>query len=108
MAEVCENVNSISFQLLNEGKLTENEAKALASKNILANVQSVLTEIKRKFNESQVTDNSQSEELLLELASSIDEELKEILSQLSSYYPQAPPVGASVRMKEVIADVNRT
>jgi hypothetical protein len=42
---MCENVTSIGFKLLNEGKLTENEAKDFSSKNILGNVVPILTEI---------------------------------------------------------------
>jgi hypothetical protein len=53
---MCENVNSIAFARLNEGRLTENEAKAFASKNILANIQSVLSEVRKSFIATRVTD----------------------------------------------------
>lgn len=57
MFEVCENVNSISFQMLNESKLKDGEVKAFAAKNTLANIQSVLADIKTKFVENKLTNN---------------------------------------------------
>jgi hypothetical protein len=46
---MCENVVSISFRLLNDGKLTENETKDFASKNILGNVESILTKVLKEI-----------------------------------------------------------
>jgi hypothetical protein len=43
---MCENVTSITFRLLNENKLTDNEAKAFASKNFIVNIHSLMIEIK--------------------------------------------------------------
>ena len=43
-----------------------------------------------------------------ELTKAIDKELSEIFTELSAHYPQAPTTGATAKMREVIADVNRT
>ena len=39
---MCENVASVTFRLLNEGKLTDNEAKAFASKNFIVNIHALM------------------------------------------------------------------
>jgi len=40
-----ENITSVSFNLLNEGKLTDSETKDFASKNILMNVNTLFKKI---------------------------------------------------------------
>jgi hypothetical protein len=42
LSNMCENVASATFRLLNEGKLTDNEAKAFASKNFLVNIHALM------------------------------------------------------------------
>jgi hypothetical protein len=44
IVDVVENVVSVSFNFLIEGKLKENESKDFASKNILLNVYSIFKE----------------------------------------------------------------
>lgn len=48
-SEVCEAISSIAFKLLNNGDLGDNQAKAFASKTILANIQSAMVDIKAKL-----------------------------------------------------------
>jgi len=38
LVQLTENITSVSFNLLNEGKLTDGETKDFASKNLLMNV----------------------------------------------------------------------
>jgi hypothetical protein len=103
---MCENVVSISFKLLNDGKLTENEAKDFASKNILSNVVAILTEIVGLIRV--VVKKEDVELVAYKLTLEIDEVLMEILKNLASYYPQAPPAGNTAKMREVIVNVNRS
>jgi hypothetical protein len=61
---MCEHVNSIAFALLNEGRLAEYEAKAFASKSILDNIKSVLTEFRKSSISETLTDNWESQVLM--------------------------------------------
>jgi len=49
--DVVENVISVSFNLLIEGKLKEKESKDYASKNLLLNIHSLFKEIMKTFTE---------------------------------------------------------
>lgn len=42
LSNMCENVTSVTFRLLNEAKLTDNETKAFASKNFLVNIHALM------------------------------------------------------------------
>lgn len=68
-------------------------------------MESILTKI---INEIKLVLVKKEVELLaFELTEEIDYILMEVLKNLASYYPQAPPAGNSAKMREVIANVNR-
>jgi hypothetical protein len=49
--DVVENVISVSFNFLIEGKLKENESKDYASKNLLLNLRSLFREVMQTLTE---------------------------------------------------------
>ena len=54
IVDVVENVISVSFNLLIEGKLKEKESKDYASKNLLLNTHSLFKEIMKTFTEYEI------------------------------------------------------
>ncbi len=54
VSEVCENINSIAYRHLLSDELTSNETKEFASKNILSNIRTVLTDIQDKMSGSEI------------------------------------------------------
>ena len=49
VSEICQNINSISFRLLSKEELTDGQTKAFAARIVLANIQSILTDMQIKL-----------------------------------------------------------
>jgi hypothetical protein len=45
---------------------------------------------------------------MVDLTQSIDGYLNQVMSQLASHYPQATAAGETMRMREVISNINRS
>jgi hypothetical protein len=89
-------------------ELEENEAKEYASKNIMLNVHSIFRETVRTFEEHPLLKGKINfEEFINDFVMQVDNMLNNILINLADNYPQAPPSGGTLRMREVITEVNR-
>jgi hypothetical protein len=101
----------VSFRYLHEGKLKYNETKDYASKNILLNVHSLFYKIVSTLSKEGLLDSSEKEGMKkfeYDLQDLIDNNLKHVLINLMSYYPQPPPTGATFRIKEALIEMDRT
>lgn len=65
-----------------------------------------MADIKTKF--CSFLQIEEANEIMADLTLSIDKFLSNLFEELASHYPQAPPVGATARMKEVIVGINRS
>jgi hypothetical protein len=77
-----------------------------ASKNIILNIHSLLKQTYKALSRSPLT-NQTHHQLDLVLIRDIDGMVTSILTNLADLYPQAPATGGTLRMREVINEVNR-
>jgi hypothetical protein len=111
LVEAISNVISVSFKFLSEGKLEDKEANEYASKNMMLNIHQIYRQTIRALSQNPCLKDiiqSESEEIKKALTTDIDSMVQNILENLAENYPQAPVVGGSLRMKEVIQNVDRS
>lgn len=108
VSEVCEDINSIAFRHLQSDSLTSNETKEFASKNILSNIRSVVTDIQEKLSGSEIVTGAECQDLIELLTQRIDDHLKKLLVRLSNKYPQAPKEGVNPVLNKLIPNVDRS
>jgi hypothetical protein len=105
--EAAGNIVSTAFRLLCRGELEEKEAKEYAVKNITLNLHSAYQRtVSALQHHSQTKDRVKEGEWAV-FISELDAILAHTLSNLADLYPMAAPSGGTLRMRNIINEVNR-
>ena len=103
LTEAISNVVSAGFKFLCKSDLEENEAKEMASKNVMLNIYSVHRHAVKAILESTTLKERQNipdaERLRHDLIIEVDNMVQNIMLNLADGYPQAPVSGGTPRMR---------
>jgi hypothetical protein len=105
--EVAGNIVSTAFRLLCRGELEEKEAKEYAVKNITLNLHSAYQRTVSALQHHPQTKGRVKEGEWAVFISEVDAMLAHTLSNLADLYPMAAPSGGTLRMRNIINEVNR-
>jgi hypothetical protein len=107
LVEAASNVVSTAFRHLCKGDLEEKEAKEYAVKNITLNLHSAYQRTVCALKQHPQTKGRVKEGEWAVFISELDSILAHILSNLADLYPMATPSGGTLRMRNIIHEVNR-
>jgi hypothetical protein len=105
--EAASNVVSTAFKHLCRGALEEREAKEYAVKNITINLHSAYQRTVCAIQQHPQTKDRVKEREWTLFVAELDGILAHILNNLADLYPMATPSGGTLRMRDIINEVNR-
>jgi hypothetical protein len=105
--EAASNIVSTAFKLLCKNELEEREAKEYAVKNITLNLHSAYQRTVCALQQHPQTKGRVKEAEWALFMAELDGVLAHILNNLADLYPMATPSGGTLRMRDIINEVNR-
>jgi CRISPR/Cas system-associated endoribonuclease Cas2 len=107
LVEAASNIISTSFKHLCKHELEEREAKEYAVKNIILNLHSAYQRTACALRQHPQIKRRIKEEEWAIFVSELDSILAHTLNNLADLYPMATPSGGTLRMRNIINEVNR-